>query len=237
MKKVLKAILIDSGRVLDYPVTGHWFIAPDFFNYIDVKAYKRLSKLKKAEAFSKAGEYISNQKLVVSEEEEYNHFLIYYKILFDELPELNTGEKTINLIAKDLVYNYSKYKFYTDALEIIPLLSKKYKLAVVSDAWPSLENVFIKAGMRNYFKTFIISSQKGVTKPDELMYKIALNELEILPSEALFIDDRIKNCNGALKLGIETIVINRDLKIYFYNKLFNRNYRILRSFYDLKYLI
>lgn len=69
------------------------------------------------------------------------------------------------------------------------------------------------------------------------MYKIALNELEILPSEALFIDDRIKNCNGALKLGIETIVINRDLKIYFYNKLFNRNYRILRSFYDLKYLI
>lgn len=154
MKKVLKAILIDSGRVLDYPVTGHWFIAPDFFNYIDVKAYKRLSKLKKAEAFSKAGEYISNQKLVVSEEEEYKHFLIYYKILFDELPELNIGEKTINLIAKDLVYNYSKYKFYTDALEIIPLLSKKYKLAVVSDAWPSLENVFIKAGMRNYFKTF-----------------------------------------------------------------------------------
>lgn len=237
MEKVLKAILIDSGRVLNYPVTGHWFITPDFFNYIDYKTYKRISKSKKAKAFSKAGEYISKQKLVVSEEEEYKYFVTYYKIFFDELPGLNAEEKTINLIAKDMVYNYSKYKFYDDVPEIILLLSKKYKLAVVSDAWPSLENVFVKAGMRDYFKSFIISSQKGVTKPDELMYKSALDELGVLPSEALFIDDSVRNCEGAKKSGIDTIVINRDPRIYFYNRLFNRNYKIIRSFYDIRYLI
>lgn len=50
---------------------------------------------------------------------------------------------------------------------------------MVSDAWPSLENVFRKAGLRDCFSSFVISSIKGIRKPHELMYKAALKELGV----------------------------------------------------------
>lgn len=40
-----------------------------------------------------------------------------------------------------------KYTFYKDALKVIPELKLNYKLAVVSDAWPSLKDVFIDNGL------------------------------------------------------------------------------------------
>lgn len=236
-KNKIKAILIDSGRVLNVPVTGHWFITPNFFTYVDKIRFNSLSDLQRSEAFNKAGQYIDKQNLIFNEEEEYKHFFQYYKIFSESLPQLQLQDKNIQAITKDLVYNYSKYSFYKDVFKLIPELSKEYKLAVVSDAWPSLENVFKKANLRDYFLSFVISSIKGVTKPNELMYKTALNELDIYPEEAIFIDDSIKNCQGAIKLGINSFVLCRDWKVYAYNKLNYRNYNIIRSLNDIKKLL
>lgn len=81
-----------------------------------------------------------------------------------------------------------------DALKIIPKLKAKYKLAIVSDEWPSLRDVYENKDLYNYFDSFIISSVLGITKPNEKMYLKALEELNILPEEAVFIDDNIINC-------------------------------------------
>lgn len=142
-------------------------------------------------------------------------------------------EEDVKSITKDLVYNYSKYAFFKDVVELVPKLSKKYKLAVVSDAWPSLENVFINANLRDYFSSFVISSIKGVTKPDELMYKTALEELDVSPEESIFIDDSIRNCDGAIKLGINSFVLCRDWRVYLYNKISHRNHNVIKNFYDI----
>ncbi|AJA47076.1 HAD-superfamily hydrolase [Clostridium pasteurianum DSM 525 = ATCC 6013] len=231
--KKIKAILIDSGRVLNGPVTGSWFITPNFFNYVDRKKFNSISASQRRKALSKAGEYISKQNLIVNEEEEYAHFFEYYNIFSKSLPQLNLKEEYVKSIARDLVYNYNKYAFFKDGIELIPKLSKKYKLAVVSDAWPSLENVFINANLREYFSSFVISSIKGVTKPDELMYKTALEELDVSPEEAIFIDDSIKNCDGAINLGIKSFVLCRDWRLYIYNKFAYRNYSIIKNFYAI----
>lgn len=236
-KKNIKAILFDSGRVLNVSATGHWHITPNFFNYVDKKIFNSISSAQKDMAFNKAGEYLDKQNLILSEDEEYKHFLQYYKIFSKCLPELQLKDVDIQAITKDAVYNYSKYVFFDDAIKLIPELSKSYKLAVISDAWPSLENVFRKAGLREYFSSFVISSKKGVTKPNELMYKTALEELNILPEEAIFIDDNIKNCNGAMQQGINSFVLCRDWKTYIYNKLFNRKYTVIRTLSDVKKLL
>lgn len=55
-----------------------------------------------------------------------------------------------------------------------------------------------------------MSSLIGVIKPNELMFNTALSELNIKPEESLFIDDSIKNIEGASKLGIQTILMIRD---------------------------
>jgi putative hydrolase of the HAD superfamily len=236
-KHKIKAILFDSGRVLNVSATGHWFITPNFFNYVDKKIFSSISGSKKRLAFNKAGEYIRKQNLIIDEDEEYKHFFQYYKIFSKCLPELQLKDEDVQAITKDYVYNYSKYRFFDDVINVIPELSKSYKLAVVSDAWPSLENVFREAGLRNYFSSFVISSKKGVTKPYELMYKTALDELNVLPEEAIFIDDNINNCNGAIKLGINAFVLCRDWKLYVYNKVFNADYNIIRNLIDIKNLL
>ena len=150
---------------------------------------------------------------------------------------MHLQDKAIQAIAVDLVYNYNKYSFYKDVFKLIPKLCEKYKLAVVSDAWPSLENVFRKANLRDYFSSFVISSVKGVTKPNELMYKIALNELNVSPKQAIFIDDSIKNCDGAIKLGINSFVLCRGWRVYAYNKLKHRDYNIISSLSDIKKIL
>lgn len=230
---MIKAILFDSGKVLDKPVSGQWFIPPNFFKYVDKEKFDSIPASNKKAAFNRAGNYISKKKLIVNEGEEYNNFVEYYRILGEELPRLKLKDTNAKAIARDLVFNYDKYSFYEDAVKLIPELSEKYKLAVVTDAWPSLENVFKKAGFRKYFSSFVISSMKGVTKPDEIMYKTALSELKVLPEEALFIDDHVKNCEGAKKLGIRSIILSREFKFYIYNKLVNTSYQVIRSLNEL----
>ncbi|GKX29452.1 haloacid dehalogenase [Vallitalea longa] len=208
--KGIKAILFDSGRVLNYPSSGNWFITPNFFEHVDKNIFERIEDMDKYNAFRKALSYIDKNKLIKTREEEYYHFVKFYGILSGELPILNLSDEKIELIAKDLVYNNNKYTFYEDALEIIPKLYNRYQLGIVSDAWPSLLNVYEEASLIDYFRTFIISSIHGILKPDSKMFTLALEELNILPSEAIFIDDNYKNCEGAKKVGIKPILLNRE---------------------------
>lgn len=55
-----------------------------------------------------------------------------------------------------MVYNSDKYRFFDDALKVIPELKLKYKLAIVSDAWPSLKDVYEKNELYNYFDSFVL---------------------------------------------------------------------------------
>ncbi|WP_160675422.1 HAD-IA family hydrolase [Clostridium sp. C8-1-8] len=233
INKHIKAVLLDSGRVLNYPKIGHWFITNNFFKYVDLEKYKKIDKNKINNGFSKAQEYIIKQDFIKTEHDEYNHFYEFYRIFSNELKELNLTVSAIEALAKDLVYNYEKYTFFEDAKEVIPKLSENYKLAIVSDAWPSLENVFVHAGLRKYFSSFIISSKLGVTKPNELMYKSAINELNFEAEQCIFIDDNINNCDGAKKLGIESLLLCRDKKSYVYNKVTCKRHKVIKSLFDL----
>lgn len=238
-KANIKAVLFDSGRVLNQSRSGHWFISPRFFEYVNYKKYNAIDSKKIKIAFNKAGQYIGTQSLIETKEDEYIHFKRYYEIFSDNLPELELKEEQINCLATDLVYNMDKYIFYDDALVIIPELKIKYKLAIVSDAWPSLKDVYESKGLYNYFDSFVISSILGTTKPNEKMYLKALEELMILPEEAVFIDDNLINCKGAMKLGINGVLLCRNKLQYFIQKLLSigKDYVVIKDLKDLKYYL
>lgn len=196
--------------MLNYPRTGNWFIPPRFFEYIDKGTFEQIEDEDMHRAFRRAYDYIDKQLLIETEEDEYHHFVEFYNLFSKELPSLNLDEERIEMLAKDLVYNEQKYVFYEDVQQVIIQLHKKYQLGIVSDAWPSLISIYEKAGLRHYFSTFIVSSLKGVMKPNKLMFTSALEELGIQPEEAIFIDDNPDNCDGANRIGINVIVLNRD---------------------------
>lgn len=206
----IKAILFDSGRVLTYPKTGHWFIPPNFFRYVDKNKFEVLDMKLIDSAFRKAMSYLEGYPLILTEEEELERFIEFYHMLANELSELGLNKEQAIEIAKDTVLNDEKFVFYKDVFEHIPRFSEQYKLGVISDTWPSLDRVFKNVGLRQYFSTFIMSSVLGVLKPHELMYITALKELGVRPEEALFIDDNIVNVEAARKLGMQGLVILRD---------------------------
>jgi putative hydrolase of the HAD superfamily len=206
----IKAILFDSGRVLNYPRTGHWFMPPNFFKHIDRNKFSSLDLELVNTAFQKASKYLDSYPFILTEEDELEKFIEFYNIFAEELKELGFGKSEALELAKDTVLNDDKFVFYEDVFEYIPLLARHFKLGVISDTWPSLERVFRNVGLRHYFGAFIMSSVLGVLKPHELMYTTALKELGVKPEEALFIDDNIVNVEGARKLGMQGLVILRD---------------------------
>ena len=230
---MIKSILFDSGMVLNRPLTGHWFISPNFFKYVNKEKFLSIEKERIKNAFSNAQKYLFNEKLIKNREEELIHFSNFYKLFSENLPELQI--KNIEDLAKDMVYNTSKYIFYEDVKEVIPRLKNKYKMAVVSDAWPSLENVFIDADMKKYFEIIVISTQIGTLKPDPRMYETAIERLQVNNSEAIFIDDNINNCLGAERLGIKSILMSREN--FNENKEKNKTMPVVKDLYDLEQML
>ena len=225
-----KTILLDSGWVLNKPVTGHWMISPNFFKYIDRNQFYKISKKKRRYAFRSAMQYIHSIEVMENIDIEFNHFCEYYRLLFNHLAELNISDNQIIEVAKDLVYNYDKYTFFSDAIEVVPKLKEHFTLSVVSDAWPSLDEVFKYNDFYKYFDSFINSSRIGVTKPNVLMYTSALDATNHRPSEAVFVDDRIKNCDGAKDVSIKkTYLLCRNKLKYVYCKLTVKEHTVVMN--------
>ncbi len=203
----IKAILFDSGRTLNVPRTGHWFITPNFMKIIGRKDFI-YSNEEMNKAMIVAYEHISKILLVETEEEEYSMFKEFYEIVLREVKYPNINNEVIELLARDNVYNDDKFLFFDDIEPSLRVLKEKYLLGIVSDTWPSLERVFINNNLRKYFSTFIMSSVYGSYKSEKILFKIAIEELGIKPEEAIFVDDSESNLEAAEEFGMIPILID-----------------------------
>lgn len=204
----VKAILFDSGRTLNVPRTGHWFITPNFMSIIgNTQSSYNDEMINKA--MEKACEHINKILLVESEEDEFLMFKEFYEIVLKEINYPNIDNEVIELLAKDNVYNDEKFLFFHDVEPSLISLKEKYLLGVVSDTWPSLERVFINKNLRQYFSTFIMSSVYGSYKAEMILFKIAAEELGVKPQEAVFVDDSESNLAAAEEFGMIPILIDR----------------------------
>jgi putative hydrolase of the HAD superfamily len=62
-----------------------------------------------------------------------------------------------------------------------------------------------KFALRRYFSVFFSSCYLGVRKPEEQIYRLALDLSQRPPEECVFIDDRPLNLECARRLGLRTI--------------------------------
>jgi putative hydrolase of the HAD superfamily len=229
--KNIKAILFDSGRTLNFPRTGHWFITPKFYEIIDASKLECSQELLD-EAMRKACSYVDKISFVKTEEEEFLMFKEFYKIVLEESKYPYIDDFILSALAKDNVYNDEKFLFFDDVEYSLIKLSQSYKLGIVSDTWPSLQRVFVNRGLKKYFSTFIMSSIYGSYKAEKILFKIALEELSVNPFEAIFIDDSETNLVAAEEFGIVPILIDR----YNTNGLKSK-YPMIRSLGELMELL
>jgi HAD superfamily hydrolase (TIGR01509 family) len=62
-----------------------------------------------------------------------------------------------------------------------------------------------------YVKWTFVSCHTGLRKPDPAAFRLAAQALGLEPGECLFIDDRLRNCEGARGVGMDAIHFEGDV--------------------------
>lgn len=97
---------------------------------------------------------------------------------------------------------------YTDALNLARGLANscKYLMATINNESADLNAYRIeKFGLRAIFSMFVSSCYVGMRKPEEGIYRMALELTQKPAEECCFIDDRALNLESAARLGMHTI--------------------------------
>ena len=131
------------------------------------------------------------------------------KLSLDHYLERTIFYRQHNFTPQDIKdFMFAQSRALSGSLEFIARLSqnKKYLLATLNNESRELNAFRIqKFGLREYFTVFFSSCFLGVKKPDEAIYRLALNISQRSPEECVFVDDRQLNLECARRLGMETI--------------------------------
>jgi epoxide hydrolase-like predicted phosphatase len=93
-----------------------------------------------------------------------------------------------------------------ELLDHLRSLRDRYKIGLISNAWTGLRPWIVRQRFDDVFDVMIISAEVRVIKPGPSIYKAALEQLDVAPAEAVFIDDVIENVDGARRVGMNGIL-------------------------------
>jgi putative hydrolase of the HAD superfamily len=129
----------------------------------------------------------------------------------------------------------TRLHLYHGVVDTLKELRPKYRMAIVSDgqsAWavPELHAV----GLQDFFNPIIVSGDFGYRKPDRRLFEKALSDMNMKPSETLFIgNDMFHDVHRAQEVGMKTVFfksnqgaqekegVNPDYIIYNFPELIN----------------
>ncbi|MBI4806653.1 MAG: HAD family hydrolase [Desulfovibrio sp.] len=108
----------------------------------------------------------------------------------------------------------SRYRLqlYPEVQNILDELSQRYELAALSDAQSAWALPEMRAvGIDRYFDPIIVSGDLGYRKPDSRIFKAALEGLDMLPEEVLFVgNDMYRDVFGASQMGMKTVFFSSN---------------------------
>jgi putative hydrolase of the HAD superfamily len=89
---------------------------------------------------------------------------------------------------------------------VIALQNAGIRTAILSNmVWEIMNYMRQEFGWLSHFQHHTWSCELGIAKPDPAIYIHTCEKLDVLPPEALFIDDKIENIAAAKKLGMPAI--------------------------------
>lgn len=90
------------------------------------------------------------------------------------------------------------------------LRRKGFRLGVISNWDPSARSTLARQGLADYFEHVVISSEVGIEKPDEAIFRLALEKGGVSASDCLYVGDNYyDDAVGSMKVGMSSVIINR----------------------------
>ena len=136
-------------------------------------------------------------------------WLDFYSRLVGEL-----GYRGDDGLAWDLYCLFSdpgRYEAYPDAREaILGLKERGYRLGLISNFEPWLEDLLQRLGLADHFSVLVISGKVGVEKPHPRLFEIAMERLGVSPGECLHVGDSPNSDYlGARAVGMDAVLLDR----------------------------
>jgi len=120
--------------------------------------------------------------------------------------------KLEKIILKTYKKNFNQNKqLFKKAFE---LKKQGYKIAVLSDQWPTSKQALMPDKLYKKFDEVIVSCDVGVRKPNPKIYKLILKKLKLPAKQTLFIDNQEWNIKPAKKLGMKTILYKNNKQLF-----------------------
>lgn len=162
------------------------------------------------------------------EKESYKTFKYYYsKGEFYTIKKLQTLSLKKVLLACNINLTEQKFsvavdefwrhfikncKLHRDVVHTLSNLSYNgYKLGLITDSdKENVTRILRKHNLNKTFKVIVISSELKKYKPDLLLFQRAIELAKCFPKEAIYVGDSAIDIHGAKKLGLITILVERD---------------------------
>lgn len=216
---MINSILLDFGNVLAYPSSGNWFVPPNIHSILSMDVCDLLVKEMKniTSAFQEAYKLINENHLMHTEQEEIEQFTDFYRIILQNIDFGSKENIDINWVsrqlAKDLVCNDNRVVIYDDVLTSIKNLKETYRVALLTDNWPSVRRVLDNSFITPLLDGLIISCDYGMCKDKVEFFHIAATELRMEPANTVFVDDSEGNLDNSKLAGFYPIMMDRNNKL------------------------
>jgi len=95
------------------------------------------------------------------------------------------------------------------------LTAAGYKLGIIANQLPGTVSRLKQWGLLSYFDVVVASTEEGLSKPNEAIFKVALSKARCLAEEAMMVGDRLDNdIVPAKRLGMTTVWVKQGYSEY-----------------------
>ncbi len=152
--------------------------------------------------------YKADDSLVDEGNPELNLTMIVHEQVRRVLDNLDMENIDSDRLAKTISNDFidSSLHSINNAIPVLNRLKQRYRLGIISNNYGNLEAICKETGLDAVMEVLIDSRVVGATKPDPVIFRAALDEMETEPQKSVMIGDSFKrDIEGALNMGMNAI--------------------------------
>ena len=140
----------------------------------------------------------------------------FWQITEDSLDKSMNAFNIDKSMRNELLDLYKTLNTFPEVRNVLNKLKEKnYKLAILSNATPSLLNELVKSNnIENIFDDIFSIEDVGVYKPDSRVYDIPTKKYQLQKNEVAFLSANTWDVSGGGNYGYHAIWVNRNNNIF-----------------------
>ena len=149
---------------------------------------------------------------VTTEESEQCYWQRFYRNVLRRLNVNAPTQPLLDLLSQRAADPHS-FMCFDDVAGVLEALQQRdVGIGLISNAFPSARRILDYLYLTHWFEPLVLSYEHPNTKskPALDIYKYALRCADILPKQAIFVDDRPKFVKGAKTVGMEARLLDRE---------------------------